>query len=294
MPERPSSKTKLRIHRLEHAQTQPRDDTVATEEPLEIRVLHHRQRVWQTVTMRTPGADFELAAGLLFTEGLIPSSAAIHRITYCTVKQTSETSLHEDSRPQSRAEQMYNTVNVTLNTAPTLEHLDAFRVASSACGVCGKANLDALNARGLQPLTSTAKLEESVLFTLPDQLRAAQGVFDATGGLHAAAAFTLEGRLLAAREDVGRHNALDKLVGWSLLNNIPLEEAVVVVSGRIGFEIAQKCVAARVPILCAIGAPSSLAVQLAREYGLTMIGFLRGERGNVYSAEERVTPRASP
>jgi FdhD protein len=273
MAERPTSKTKLRVLRLEHSNHQHRDDAVATEEPLEIRVLHNRRRAWQTVTMRTPGADFELAAGLLFTEGLIPSSAAITRITYC-----------------SSAEQMYNTVNVTLNASPAVEHLDAFRIASSACGVCGKASLDALEARGLSAITSPVRLEERVLFGLPDRLRAAQGVFDSTGGLHAAAAFTLHGRLLAAREDVGRHNALDKLIGWALLNQVSLEDAVIVVSGRVGFEIAQKCVAARAPILCAVGAPSSLAVGVARRYGLTMIGFLRGERGNVYSCEERIEP----
>jgi FdhD protein len=281
MPERPTTKTKLRVQRLEHDRFQARDDAVATEEPLEIRVLFGRKRVYQTVTMRTPGADFELAAGLLFTEGLIPSNASIQRITYC-----------------ASAEQMYNTVNVTLNAPPTLEHLDAFRIASSACGVCGKASLDALSARGLEPISSQARLEPAVLVTLPDKLRAAQGVFDATGGLHAAGAFTLEGRLLAAREDVGRHNALDKLVGWSLLNGVSLEETVIVVSGRIGFEIAQKCVAARAPILCAVGAPSSLAVQVAQTYGLTMIGFLRDGRGNVYNGEQRLQPltatRAAP
>jgi FdhD protein len=281
MPERPGTKTKVRVRRLEHAAFHPRDDAVATEEPLEIRVLYAKKRVWQTVTMRTPGADFELAAGLLFTEGLITSSAAVHRITYC-----------------ASSEQMYNIVNVTLNTPPILEHLDAFRVASSACGVCGKASLDALSARGSQPISSQVRLEPSVLVSLPDKLRAAQGVFDATGGLHAAGAFTLEGALLAAREDVGRHNALDKLVGWALLNRISLEDTVIVVSGRIGFEIAQKCVAARAPILCAVGAPSSLAVKVAREYGLTMIGFLRGEHGNVYSGAQRLenltSSRTSP
>jgi FdhD protein len=246
-------------------------DAVATEEPLEIRVLVSRKRVWQTVTMRTPGADFELAAGLLFTEGLIPSSAAIHRITYC-----------------ADAEQMYNTVNVALNTMPILEHLDAFRVASSACGVCGKASLEALTARGLQPLESGLRFTTEVLFSLPDRLRAAQGVFDATGGLHAAAAFSVAGELLCVREDVGRHNALDKLIGWALLNGVQLEETVVLVSGRVGFEIAQKCVAARIPVLCAIGAPSSLAVNVSEVYGLTLIGFLRGERANVYCGAERL------
>jgi FdhD protein len=238
---------------------------------LEVRVLVNRKRVWQTVTMRTPGADFELATGLLFTEGLIASSAAIRRITYC-----------------ADAEQIYNTVNVALNTMPNLEYLDAFRVASSACGVCGKASLEALEARGLQPLRSDLRFASEVLFALPDRLRAAQGVFDATGGLHAAAAFSLAGELLCVREDVGRHNALDKLIGWALLNGVRLEESVVLVSGRVGFEIAQKCVAARIPVLCAIGAPSSLAVSVSEAYDLTLIGFLRGARANVYCGAERL------
>ena len=250
---------------------------MATEEPLEIRVTYQRERVWQTVTMRTPGSDFELATGLLLAEGLISLSSEIARITYC-----------------AEAEQMYNTVNVALHTRPNLDHLDAFRIASSACGVCGKASLDALQSRGMTRITSDLRLEVGVLYALPDQLRSAQGVFDQTGGLHAAAAFTTDGKLLCAREDVGRHNAVDKLIGWSALQNVSLEAAVVLVSGRVAFEIAQKCVLARIPVLCAIGAPSSLAVQVAVRYDLTLIGFLRGETANVYSAAERIVmPRVS-
>ncbi len=244
---------------------------MATEEPLEIRVIVQRQRVWQTVTMRTPGHDFELAAGLLLAEGVIASSREIARITYC-----------------ADAEQMYNTVNVKLHSRPNLEHLEAFRVASSACGVCGKASLDALELRGLQPITSDVRLETSVLYGLPEKLRSNQNVFDRTGGLHAAAAFALNGRLLCVREDVGRHNAVDKLIGWSALSQTPLEDAVVLVSGRVAFEIAQKCVLAKIPVLCAIGAPSSLAVQMALRYDLTLVGFLRGETANVYSGVERI------
>ena len=244
---------------------------MATEEPLEIRVTVQRQRVWQVVTMRTPGHDFELATGLLLAEGLIASSREIARITYC-----------------ADAEQMYNTVNVALHTHPNVDQLNAFRVASSACGVCGKASLDALEARGIERIASDLRLETAVLYALPDQLRSSQGVFDRTGGLHAAAAFTADGTLLCAREDVGRHNAVDKLIGWSALNQSPLEQAVVLVSGRVAFEIAQKCVLAKIPVLCAIGAPSSLAVQMAVRYDLTLIGFLRGETANIYSAAERI------
>lgn len=207
--------------------------------------------------MRTPGHDFELTAGLLLAEGLIGSSADIVRITYC-----------------ADSEQMYNTVNVALNTRPTLEHLDAFRVASSACG---KASLDALEAKGLTRIDSDLRLETGVLYALLDKLRSAQGVFDRTGGLHAAAAFTMDGKLLCIREDVGRHNAVDKLIGWSALRSVSLEPAVVLVSGCAAFEIAQKCVLARIPVLCAIVAPSSLVVQMAARYDLTLIGFLRCE-----------------
>ena len=239
-------------------------------------VTFQRERVWQPVTMRTPGHDFEWAAGLLLAEGLIGSSSDIARITYC-----------------ADAEQMYNTVNVALNSRPNLEQLDAFRVASSACGVCGKASLDALESRGLGRITSDLCLETSVLYGLPEKLRSSQSVFDRTGGLHAAAAFTTAGTLLCIREDVGRHNAVDKLIGWSALNRTSLEEAVVLVSGRVAFEIAQKCVLAKIAVLCAIGASSSLAVQMAVRYDLTLIGFLRDETANVYSAPERIgRPRA--
>ena len=273
VPVRPSSQQRVQVTRLEGHRFVQRADAVATEEPLEIRVSFQRQRVWQTVTMRTPGHDFELAAGLLLAEGLIDSGSEIARITYC-----------------ADAEQVYNTVNVALRTPPNLEHLDAFRVASSACGVCGKASLDALEARGMGRIVSDLRLETDVLYALPDKLRAAQGVFDRTGGLHAAAAFTTGGTLLCVREDVGRHNAVDKLIGWSALNQTSLERAVVLVSGRVAFEIAQKCVLAKIPVLCAIGAPSSLAVQMAVEYHLTLIGFLRGETANMYSAPERIHP----
>ncbi len=300
MTERPGTKTRVVVRRLERGELSIKDDALATEEPLEIRVLHRRQRVWQTVTMRTPGADFELAVGLLYSEGLIDSSAAIARITYCTALNSGSNSDSKSgaanraaSRFGTRQEQMYNIVNVSLHTAPNLESLDAFRVASSACGVCGKASLDAVTARGLQAIQSSLRLEPEVMFGLPDKLRAAQGVFDVTGGLHAAAAFTPSGKLLCVREDVGRHNALDKLIGWSVLNGVPLEGTVVLVSGRIGFEIAQKAIAARVPVLCAIGAPSSLAVQLAVQFDLTMVGFLRGERANLYSAPERLETDSS-
>jgi FdhD protein len=272
MPSRSTSKSRTHIWRLEGGALLSKRDTVAGEEPLEVRALYRGERVWSAVTMRTPGADFELAAGSLFAEGLIRSGADVDRITYC-----------------ADAEQQYNIVNVALRVPPPQRsRLEAFRVVSSACGVCGKASVDALEASGLQPIESGVKLEPGVLYGLPEKLRAAQGVFDATGGLHAAAAFTASGTLLCAREDVGRHNAVDKLIGWSVLNAVSLEGAVVLVSGRVAFEIAQKCVNARVPVLCAIGAPSSLAVDVAQRFNLTLVGFLRSSSANVYSAPERI------
>jgi FdhD protein len=160
---------------------------------------------------------------------------------------------------------------------------------TSSCGVCGKGSLEALKMRGCVSLPLGHRVSCDLLYGLPEKLCSAQGIFQATGGLHAAALFDLEGRLLALREDVGRHNALDKLIGWALLENkLPLTSHIVMVSGRTSFEIVQKCLAAQVPILCAVSAPSSLAVSLAQEFGMTLVGFLRGVRFNLYSAEERV------
>jgi FdhD protein len=181
-----------------------------------------------------------------------------------------------------------NVVQVRLRDGLELNFEPRQYSSGSACGVCGKTSLEQIHARGLQRITNSAQVTARVLYSLPDALRGVQITFDSTGGLHAAALFTLEGKLLAMREDVGRHNAVDKLIGFSKLENLPLETSVMLVSGRVGFEIAQKCVAARVPILAAIGAPSSLAVDLALEFNLSLIGFLRDERANVYSGFERI------
>ena len=268
-------KSKTRVFTLEGDQVTSKLDAVAGEEPLEIRLKTRSQTQTITVTMRTPGSDFELAAGYCFTEGIITSSADIKRITYC-----------------ADAEQQYNTVNLELRAdiEPDWSLLERNTVASSACGVCGKASLEAIEARGLEPMVGDARVRTQTLYALPEQLRAAQGLFDATGGLHAAALFSLEGKLLAVREDIGRHNALDKLLGFALLEGVPLEQVMVLVSGRAGFEIAQKCVAARVPILASVSAPSSLAVDVAKQFNLTLIGFLRGQRCNVYHGLERIIP----
>ena len=275
---RPGSTTRARVTAFEDGTASEIVDSLATEEPLEIRVaIAGRSRV-VAVTMRTPGADFELAAGFLFGEGVIGRREQIVGISYCKDKELPP-------------EQLYNIVIVELDptSQPDLRPLDRHFYTSSACGVCGKANLEAIALRGVPTLPSGPTVPGAVIESLPDELRKSQKVFSATGGLHAAGLFTAEGILLAAREDVGRHNALDKLVGWALLQgHVPLEDHIVMVSGRSSFEIAQKCLAARVPIVCSVSAPSSLAVDVATEFGMTLVGFVRDSRLNVYAGAERI------
>jgi FdhD protein len=294
--ERPASKTKARVWVVESGVARLRTDEVATEEPLEIRlraagvaegagslpVFRRRgQGAGQrtvAITMRTPGADFELAAGFLYGEGVVRSGDEIRGISHFD-----EPDLDEDKR--------HNIVNVDLHgdVLPDLQALERHFYTTSACGVCGKASLESLRIRGCPVLPPGPEVDADVIRGLPDALRAGQGVFAATGGLHAAALFDPDGNRLAVREDVGRHNALDKLVGWALLEGrLPLGRHIVMVSGRSSFEILQKSLMARVPIVCAVSAPSSLAVSLAREFGITLIGFLRGDRFNVYTGLERV------
>jgi FdhD protein len=275
---RPGSKTEARVVAVEDGTARTRFDEVATEEPLEIRLVLAGQTRTVAVTMRTPGADFELAAGFLYGEGVVKARSEIAGISYC-VDRTVD------------VEQRYNIVNVELarGALPDLAPLERHFLTTSACGVCGKANLEALRLRGVPPIAEGPTLPSSTITSLPDRLREAQGIFKSTGGLHAAALFDPSGRLLAVREDVGRHNAVDKLVGWALLNGtLPLREKIVLVSGRSSYEILQKCLTAGVSIVCAISAPSSLAVALAREFGITLIGFLRGSRFNVYAGEGRI------
>jgi FdhD protein len=271
------NKSTERIWTVQSGRVQERADHVATEEPLEIRLLAGGQRQTVAITMRTPGADFELAAGFLSGEGVIADRQQISRISYCV-------------DPDVDAAQRYNIVNVALRgPLPDLGHLERHFYTSSACGVCGKARLETLRLRGCGPIESDLRVSPEVIQALPDRLQAAQAVFQSTGGLHAAALFDATGQLLVVREDVGRHNAVDKLVGWALLQGkLPLRDHVVMVSGRSSYEILQKCLAAGVPMVCAVSAPSSLAVAIAREFGITLIGFLRGDRFNVYAGVERV------
>ncbi|MFI7113764.1 formate dehydrogenase accessory sulfurtransferase FdhD [Nonomuraea sp. NPDC050227] len=277
MKARPGPTTRVRIRELAGSGARDRRDDLATEEPLEIRLTGgDGTRKTVAITMRTPGHDFELAAGFLSGEGLAgPDDIAA--IAYCT---------DDDLPPEAR----YNTVTVRLHgPVPDLPALDRHFVTSSACGVCGSAGLDALHGRCKPIPRGSLELTPEVLYSLPGALRAAQGVFGKTGGLHAAGLFSATGTLLALREDVGRHNAVDKLVGWAALaDRLPLAEHVLMVSGRASYEIMQKALAAGVPAVCAVSAPSSLAVDLAREFGLTLVGFLRGERCNVYAGQERV------
>jgi FdhD protein len=253
----------------------PVEDDVAVEEPLEIRV----GGASVSVTMRTPGDDFELAAGFLFTERIIEHRGDVAGIAngYGPGRRVSD-----------------NVVEVTLppGKAVDLARLQRHFYAASSCGVCGKASICAVRVGGIRRPRGALRVDSDVLCRLPDVVRAAQTVFDRTGGLHAAALFDAAGTLLAIREDIGRHNAVDKIVGYALLEGrLPLSECVLFVSGRGAFEIVQKALVAGIPVIASVSAPSSLAVELAREHGLTLVGFLRGQRFIVYSGHERV---ASP
>jgi FdhD protein len=245
------------------------EDYLAGEEPLEIRIAGRPL----TVTMRTPGNDRELAAGFLWTEGLIESREQI-------------VSIRQDGAETGATR---NLVEVELE-AGAFDHEDLQRnfFAASSCGICGKASIEAIRVRGLRAPDSRLTVDPEVLCQLPDRLRARQQVFGRTGGLHAAALFDASGNLLEVREDIGRHNAVDKVVGWALLAGlVPLSQHVLVVSGRGGFEIVQKALAAGIPVVASVSAPSSLAVKLARELNLTLVGFLRGRRFVIYAGQER-------
>ncbi|MEH2196638.1 formate dehydrogenase accessory sulfurtransferase FdhD [Nostoc sp.] len=270
------SKTQATVWVIEKGQVRPRLDHLTTEEPLEIRLTPFQKTV--AVTMRTPGADFELAAGFLYSEGVVSRREDIRRISYCVDELVD-------------GEQRHNIVNVELRDGliPDLQPLERHFYTSSACGVCGKASLEALRLRGCPMIPSGPTLTPAIVYSLPDKLRAAQGIFRATGGLHAAAIFDTQGNLLNLREDVGRHNALDKLIGSAFLSDeLPLNNCIVLVSGRSSFEILQKSTTAGVPIVCSVSAPSSLAVSVAKEFGITLIGFLRGERFNIYTGLQRI------
>ncbi len=278
MTHRVGSKVRAPVTIVEQGRARKRLDHLAAEEPLEIRLQAGGQPQTVAVTMRTPGADFELAAGFLHSEGIISERGLIRHISYCV-------------DPEVDAEQRYNIVNVGLHLPelPELATLERHFYTTSACGVCGKASLEALEMRCCSALPPGPIVESALLYGLPDKLRAEQALFEATGGLHAAGLFSASGELLCLREDVGRHNAVDKVVGWALLNRkLPLSGCILLVSGRASYEILQKSTVAGVPIVCSVSAPSNLAVEVAREFGVTLVGFLRGERLTIYAGEERI------
>ncbi|HEU5403508.1 MAG TPA: formate dehydrogenase accessory sulfurtransferase FdhD [Terriglobales bacterium] len=264
MPSIPRSVDLTLIHEWNHGAVRPVQDALVAEEPLEIRIGDTPL----AVTMRTPGHDLELAAGFLFTEGIVQNREDLMNIS------AQENSARVDLRP---------------GCEPDLQSMQRNFFATSSCGICGKASIEQVRSRNLSRLNGNLQLSADLLCELPDRLRAAQKIFGYTGSLHAAGLFDRAGELLLTREDVGRHNAVDKVIGWALLNGrLPLSDSIMLVSGRGGFEIVQKAIFAGIPILACVSAPSGLAVRLAREMGMTLVGFLRGKRFIVYSAPERL------
>ncbi|MFJ8332301.1 formate dehydrogenase accessory sulfurtransferase FdhD [Streptomyces sp. NPDC094437] len=271
-----------KVIRVRDGAVSTRPDTLVAEEPLEIR-LNGKPLA---ITMRTPGDDFALAAGFLVSEGVLARGADLRNIVYC-------------AGATADGVNTYNVVDV--RTAPDVVipdiTLERNVYTTSSCGLCGKASLDAVRTTARWPIADTPPVlvTPELLALLPDRLRAAQRVFERTGGLHGAALFSETGELLDVREDVGRHNAVDKLVGRALQNDaLPLSRTILLVSGRASFELAQKAVMAGIPVLAAVSAPSSLAVDLAAETGLTLVGFLRGASMNVYAGEHRVALETAP
>jgi FdhD protein len=270
-----------KVIRIRDGVLSARPDTLVAEEPMEIR-LNGKPLA---ITMRTPGDDFALAAGFLVSEGVLATASDLLNIVYC-------------AGATLEGSNTYNVVDVRTTPGVTIPDITLERnvYTTSSCGLCGKASLDAVRTTTRWPIADAPplRIEPELLASLPDRLRAAQRVFDRTGGLHAAALFSEDGELLDVREDVGRHNAVDKLVGRALQNgDLPLSRAILLVSGRASFELAQKAAMAGIPVLAAVSAPSSLAVDLAAETGLTLVGFLRGSSMNVYAGEDRITLRTA-
>ncbi|MCW2732339.1 MAG: formate dehydrogenase family accessory protein FdhD [Mycobacterium sp.] len=272
--------SRYRVLRLIDGVGTARPDTVAAEEPLEIRVGGGPL----AVTMRTPGDDFDLARGFLVSEGVVSAASDVAAIRYC-------------AGATADGANTYNVLDVVLGDGIAAPHPSIERnfFTTSSCGVCGKASLDAVRTVSRWAIEhDPLRLSPATIATLPDRLRSAQRVFDRTGGLHAAGLFDADGELLVVREDVGRHNAVDKVIGWALgEGRLPLTGTTLMVSGRASFELVQKAVMAGIPALAAVSAPSSLAVDLAREMGLTLVGFLRGTSMNVYSGAQRLEGQRS-
>ncbi len=264
---------KRRLVRIDNGSTAVRFDNLVAEEPLEIRV----DGTALAVTMRTPGNDFELAAGFLLTEGIVERAEQIRTLRYC---------VGEDEA------QEFNVLNADLaGDAPGRAAGERSFVTTSSCGLCGKTSIDNVRTRARFDVRhDDMHVSPSLLASLPDRLRDHQRVFERTGGLHAAGLFTPSGDLVCLREDVGRHNAFDKVVGWAALERrLPLRSHLILASGRASFELTQKALMAGIPVLASVSAPSTLAVQLADETGMTLVGFLRGPTMNVYTGEHRVS-----
>ncbi len=255
------------------------NDSLAIEEPLEIRLGYRENGKTKhkavSITMRTPGADFELAAGFLFTEGIIKSPADVKDIKYC-----------------GKPDQPQNTVRVDLRESAHIDFkkLERHFYTTSSCGVCGKSSIEALNTGAQAVETNGFRVKSNFdVLSMPKILRESQSVFDETGGLHAAGLFDMDGNLLEIREDVGRHNAVDKLIGSQFLKKaIPVKEKILFLSGRASFELVQKAVMAQIPVIAAVSAPSSLAVEAARAFNVTLLGFVRDDKFNVYTGNERI------
>jgi len=279
------------IRHIEPGLEEDRVDALAVEEPLEIRLgFYLNGRVEHkaiSITMRTPGDDAELAAGFLFTEGILRHPDQIEQIRHCGLK------IGKDGGAASRDSALNsNTIRVDLTAGVEidLKRLERHFYTSSSCGICGKSSIEALHTGARQIADPEhPKIGVDLIYQMPAALRASQSAFDKTGGLHASAHFNENGSLEILREDVGRHNALDKVIGARFLKNeLPLSTSVLMVSGRASFELVQKALMAGIPVLAAVGAPSSLAVELAREFGMTLIGFVRDHRFNVYCGGARV------
>lgn len=268
-----------KINRISATGTRSETDLLAVEEPLEIRIglpgVDKHKAI--SITMRTPGDDFDLAAGFLFTEGIIHTAGQIKNIRYCGLP--------------AKDKNIRNTLVAELagGIEIDLKRLERHFYTTSSCGVCGKSSIEALHTGAKRLQGKDFRVDSQIIHNLPNTLREAQAVFDRTGGLHASALFDAEGKLDVLREDVGRHNALDKVIGAKFMSGeTPLSDRILLVSGRTSFELVQKALMAGIPVLAAVGAPSSLAVELAREFNMTLIGFVRDGRFNIYTGEQRI------
>ena len=275
-----SGVAQVNLNKLKGEQFNYGQDIVVVEEPLEIRVgygsLTEREQKSLSITMRTPGHDFELSIGFLFSEGLIESYDQINNIQYCE---------------NVKKEEKENVIRVELNEKLNIDFskLERYFYTNSSCGVCGKTSIEALDNLNCKPQGLSFSFNKELVKNLPGIMLDKQLVFEHTGGIHAAALFNSEGELLALKEDVGRHNALDKLIGWALMSNlVPLSESILTLSGRVSYELMQKAIIAEIPIVIAVGAPSSLAVAMASKFNITLIGFTRDNKFNVYHGIERL------